>query len=94
MACELALTQAEGLKAQQGFSRDATLGFVYLTESLAAHGGEVLELLKERTGVDDWVGAVGMGVCASGAEYFNEPAISIMLTDLPANQYQIFSSDG
>jgi small ligand-binding sensory domain FIST len=91
MACELALSQVEGLKQQIGFTPNSTLGFVYLTESLAAHGSEVLELLKERTGVDDWVGAVGMGICATGAEYFNEPAVSIMLTDLPVNQYQIFS---
>jgi small ligand-binding sensory domain FIST len=91
MACELALSQVDGLRQQTGFIPNATLGFVYLTEPLAGHGDEVLEMLKERTGVDDWVGAVGMGVCASGAEYFNEPAISIMLTDLPVNQYQIFS---
>jgi small ligand-binding sensory domain FIST len=91
MACELALSQVEGLKQQKGFTSDATLGFVYLTEPLSTHANDVLELLKERTGIDDWVGAVGVGICASGAEYFNEPAISIMVTDLPANQYQIFS---
>jgi small ligand-binding sensory domain FIST len=91
MACELAIAQVEGMSRQDGFSRDATLGFLYLTESLGAHSTEILDFLKARTGIDDWVGAVGVGICATGAEYFKEPAISIMVSDLPVNQYQIFS---
>jgi small ligand-binding sensory domain FIST len=91
MACELAIAQVDGMATQKGYTRDSTLGFVYLTESLGAHSLEILNLLKERTGIDDWVGAIGMGICATGAEYFAEPAISIMVSDLPIDQYQIFS---
>ncbi len=91
MACELALAQTDGMANQPGYSKDATLGFVYLTESLGKYSEEILSFLKERTGIDDWVGAVGVGICASGAEYFNEPAISLMISDLPVNQYQVFS---
>jgi small ligand-binding sensory domain FIST len=91
MACELAIAQVDGMANQNGYTRDSTLGFVYVTESLGAHSLEILNLLKERTGIDDWVGAIGMGICATGAEYFGEPAISIMVSDLPIDQYQIFS---
>jgi len=34
---------------------------------------------------------VGVGVLASGVEYFDEPAISVMLAALPAGEFQVFS---
>jgi small ligand-binding sensory domain FIST len=34
---------------------------------------------------------VGVGVCAGNAEYFDEPALALMLLDLPCDQYRVFS---
>ncbi len=39
----------------------------------------------------DWAGTVGVGVCATNAEYIDEPAMAVMLCELPASQYRVFS---
>jgi len=69
----------------------ANLGFVYVSDRLGDAAGEVLERLREETGVGDWVGSAGLGVLASGVEYFDEPAVSVMLAALPAGEFQVFS---
>ena len=69
----------------------ANLGFVYVSDRLGGPAEDVLERLREETGVQDWVGSVGVGVLASGVEYFDEPAISVMLAALPAGEFQVFS---
>ena len=39
----------------------------------------------------DWAGTVGVGVSANNAEYFDEPAMAVMLCDLPGDQMRVFS---
>ena len=52
----------------------------------------MLEFLAvELPEVTDWSGTVGVGVSANNAEYFDEPALSVMLLDVPADQYRVFS---
>lgn len=65
------------------------LGFVYFTDAFVENAQKILEELRERTGVGDWVGSVGVGVLASGAEYQEEPAMVAMVADIEA--YQVFS---
>jgi len=69
----------------------AGLGFVYFTEALLADAGRIVEALRSRTGVADWIGTVGIGVVATGAEYLDEPALATMVADLPQEAYQIYS---
>ena len=38
-----------------------------------------------------WAGSVGVGVLASGVEYFDEPALVLMLASLPREQFRVFS---
>jgi len=77
--------------AQRIGRRGEGLGFVYFTDALVEHASEILEMLRERTGVADWVGTVGTGVLATGAEYQDEAAIAVMVSDLDASSYQVFS---
>jgi small ligand-binding sensory domain FIST len=65
------------------------LGFVYFTDALLDRAHEILQELRSRTGVEDWVGSVGVGVLASGAEYQEEPAISAMVADVDG--FRVFS---
>lgn len=65
------------------------LGFVYFTDALIGKAADILESLRQQTGVDDWVGTVGIGVLATGAEYQEEPAIAAMVADIDA--YSVFS---
>jgi len=68
-----------------------TLGFVYFTDHYAAHAEALLAALRERWPALAWVGSVGVGVCASGVEYFDEPALVLMLAALPAGRFEVFS---
>ncbi|MGD8926932.1 MAG: FIST C-terminal domain-containing protein [Thioalkalispiraceae bacterium] len=71
---------------------DATLGFVYFTDKYAGNSGEILRKLKEATGIADWVGTIGMAICCTGKEYYDQPAIAILITDIPKTYYRIFDS--
>ncbi len=76
---------------------DANLGILYVTEPLAPHFSSVLLGLKAATGIDQWVGAAGLGICGIGrhqqqtqsGEYFEEAAISVMTARLPKNAFDI-----
>ena len=69
----------------------ANLGFLYVSDRLAGAGSEILEHLKHATGVEEWVGSVGVGVMATGIEYFDEPALAVMVAVLPEGEFQVFS---
>jgi small ligand-binding sensory domain FIST len=51
----------------------------------------MVETLKDLTGIQDWVGTVGIGILATGVEYLGEPALAVMIADLPSHSYRIFS---
>jgi small ligand-binding sensory domain FIST len=67
----------------------ASLGWLYVTEALAPQLGELLEYLRNRTGVDEWVGTVGAGICCNGQEIYEEPAAAVMLAQLPADSTRL-----
>lgn len=69
----------------------ANLGFVYVTDSLASDLGKVTAILSRSTGVCDWVGTTGVGICATGQEYHNEPAVAAMVGYFPEGSFDIFS---
>ena len=50
----------------------ANLGFVYASDPLAEALDLIVARLAEATGVRDWVGTGGAGVCGSGREYVGE----------------------
>ena len=65
------------------------LGFVYFSDALVASAQEILDTLRSRTGIEDWVGSVGVGVLATGAEYQDEPAMVAMVADIDG--FSVFS---
>ena len=81
---------ADACLAQLG-ERPGSLGFLYVTDLLADHYGEMLEHFRSRTGVAHWVGTVGIGVCASGREYLDEPAVAAMVGDFDPGAFNVFS---
>ena len=69
-----------------------TLGLLYITDHYAGAAQELLDHLSaELPGVTAWSGTVGVGVCAGGIEHFDEPALALMLLDVPSDQYRVFS---
>ena len=69
----------------------ASLGFLYVTDLLADHLGDILAHFRSRTGIPHWVGTVGIGVCATGREYFDEAAIVAMAGDFEPDSFRVFS---
>jgi small ligand-binding sensory domain FIST len=68
------------------------LGFLYVTDDLANHMGNVLDLFRSITGVKHWVGTVGMGICATGVEYYDRPAVAVMIGAFPEGAFRVFPS--
>jgi small ligand-binding sensory domain FIST len=71
---------------------EPTLGIVYVTEPAAAVLPELLRDLAKHTGVDSWVGGVGLGVCSAASEMFEEPAAVVMTASLPPDGFRIFTA--
>lgn len=68
---------------------DANLAFVYVTDHFAAHFGEITANLRDATGIAHWVGSVGLGICATGSEYFDQPALCLLTGRFPDHAFQI-----
>lgn len=76
---------------QQIGNSGGTLGFLYVTDVIAEHYGDVLKLMREQTGIAHWVGATGIGVCANGVEYMDQPAVAAMTGEFDADSFRVFS---
>ncbi|MDI3514395.1 MAG: FIST N-terminal domain-containing protein [Gammaproteobacteria bacterium] len=68
-----------------------TLGLCYLTDAFADEAEAILAELQHRLPGVHWVGTVGVGVAATGAEHFDQPALALMLAPLPRNAFRVFS---
>ncbi len=91
MALSLAGAQLEAQRRDPVHGAQPTLGWVYLSDHYARDAEVILgELVRAWPGVS-WVGAVGVGVAANGVEYFEEPAMALMLGELPPGSFRVFS---
>jgi len=92
MAAGLVLAQLRAQMALHGYASAPTLALLYITDHYAGSAQAILDHLgAELPGVTDWSGTVGVGVSANNAEYFDEPALAVMLCELPSDQYRVFS---
>lgn len=81
----------KGCLARLGDTRGANLGFLYMTDALAEDAASIVTLLRGVTGIRDWVGTVGIGICACGEEFFDTPALAVMAARMPPNGFRLFS---
>jgi len=88
MALSMAAAQVD---AQLTPPAPPTLGFVYFSDHYAAQAEALLAALRQRWPGVAWAGSVGLGVLASGVEYFDEPALVLLLCSLPREQFRVFS---
>jgi small ligand-binding sensory domain FIST len=89
MALALAAAQIEAQR--HGSALQPTLGWLYLSEAYVAQAGALLAEAQQRWPGVAWVGASGVGICAGDVEYFDEPALALMLAELPRDQFRVFS---
>ncbi len=96
--CQLAVARnsswrsiAEDLVRQLGPAPSCfNLAFLYATDTLAADLDKVLSYLQEHTSILHWVGTVGIGLCAGKVEIYGEPAVAVLLTEFPEDQFRVF----
>ncbi|MBC5763539.1 FIST signal transduction protein [Ramlibacter albus] len=92
MAAGLVLAQLRAQVALHDYAASPTLGLLYITDHYAAHAQDILDHVSaELPEVTDWSGTVGVGIASSNVEYFDEPAMAVMLCELPSDQYRVFS---
>lgn len=92
MAAALVLAQLRAGLARSDHARAPTLGLVYITDHYAGQAQELLDYLSSQLPeIVDWAGTVGVGIAANNVEYFDEPALAVMLCEWPSDQYRVFS---
>jgi small ligand-binding sensory domain FIST len=92
MAAGLVLAQLRAYLATPGYAESPTLALLYITDHYAEDAQEILDHLSaELPFITDWSGTVGVGIAANNVEYFDEPALAVMLCELPHDQYRVFS---
>ena len=92
MAAGLVLAQLRGYLALPGYAHAPTLALLYITDHYVAHAQDILDHLSaELPDITDWSGTVGVGIASNNVEYFDEPALAVMLCELPHDQYRVFS---
>jgi small ligand-binding sensory domain FIST len=100
MALALAAAQIDAARAsrrglRQGPDAEAsavsTLGLAYFADHYAPHAQALLDELRQRWPDVAWAGCPAVGVAATGVEYFDEPALALMLCELPAGSFEVFS---
>lgn len=79
-------------KLEKAITKDGqfTLGFLYISDQLADDAESIFNLFKSVTGVPHWVGCTGIGVCASGQDHLNTPAISAMIGMFEEEDFKVF----
>ena len=92
MAAGLVLAQLRAHLTLPEYASAPPLGLLYITDLFAVDAQDILDHLSaELPEVTDWVGTVGVGIAANNVEYFDEPAMSVMLCDISSEHYRVFS---
>lgn len=87
-AVEAALARLETRAGGQG------VGFAYVNEAMWPLYGRLISLLRQGSGVPRWIGTVGGGIMTGGREFYDRPAIALMVADLPDSAVQQIEPDG
>ena len=70
----------------------ANLGFIYVSDTLDEDLPLIADRLREDTGVDHWVGTIGFGVMVGGREYFDTPAMVVLVGALDEDAFRVMST--
>jgi small ligand-binding sensory domain FIST len=74
--------------AAQG--QGGSIGFVYATDKFKADLGTITDMLRERTGVANWIGTIGLGIIAGQQGVFDKPALAAMIGTWPDGEVKVF----
>ena len=71
---------------------DANLGFLYVSDIFADALDDVLHHCQVTSGVTHWLGSLGIGIIANGEEFYDQPAISILLCQFDDTQFSMLEA--
>ena len=92
MAADMVLAQLRARMQDPGYAAQPPLGLIYITDHFARHAPDIMDHVAEALpAVAHWSGTVGVGISSNNVEYFDEPALAIMLCDIPERQFRVFS---
>ena len=77
------------LKQLGSIPPEANFGFLYLGDHIADQADSILNRLKQATDIMHWVGTIGVGIIANDHEYYDQPALAIMLASFNEADFQI-----
>ncbi len=87
---DIAKACVESLRRQGAESDGANLGFLYVTDALADDLTSILTFLRQTLAIDDWVGTVGLGICAGRNEYHDQAAAAVLTGRFDADGFRVF----
>lgn len=90
-ALALCLVQLDAQAKLGSCARDPNLGFAYLSDAFQPHAQAIVAALASHTGIANWVGASGVGICATGTEYPDGAALAVMLGRFEPGSFSVFS---
>ncbi len=68
---------------------EASFGFIYISDQLTSQAEYILAQLKQATKIQHWVGSTGIALLATHQEYYNKPAIVLLIADFPEEHFRI-----
>lgn len=83
----------EAIRRLGALPHGCNLGFVYVTQEAGPNLSDILRNLQFETGIKDWVGACGIGICAGDTEYFGEPAVALMVGAMDEGSVKLFDTE-
>ncbi len=70
-----------------------TLGFIYVSDALFSQLPRLQSLLHAATGIEHWCGTLATAVCSNDQEYYDQPALSLLLCPFDTTDYCFIHSD-
>lgn len=74
-----------------GAGAQSNLGIVYFSDQFSSAADALLARLRRATGVHEWIGASAVGVLGNAGAALDAGGISLMLAQLPADSFRVFS---
>lgn len=71
---------------------EANLGFIYATDALEGELHGLLMRLRQHLPTVRWVGSVGVGVCTTAQEYYDEPALALLVGSFDPDAFHLVPS--
>ena len=71
---------------------ESNFGFIYATDAMSADFSKLLKQCKAATGIEHWVGTIGLGVITAYQELYDLPAVSIMLAKFDHDEFTMVPS--